>query len=36
MLFFEISNIPRGVPRGFPWVSGNPFGFYTPMEALRN
>jgi len=24
---------PRGVPRG---VSGNPFGFYTPIETLRN
>jgi len=23
-----------GVPRGFPGVSGNPFGFYTPIETL--
>jgi len=22
----------RGVPRGVPEVSGNPFGFYTPTE----
>jgi len=23
----------RGIPRG---VSGNPFGYYTPIETLRN
>jgi len=26
----------RGVPRGFPGVSGNPFGFSKPIETLRN
>jgi len=28
--------VGRGVPRGFPGVSRNPFGFYTPIETLRN
>ena len=25
----------RGVPEGFPGVSGNPFGFYILHETLR-
>jgi len=23
-------------PKGFPETPGNPFGFYTPIETLRN
>ena len=28
-----VNRYHRGIPRG---VSGNPFGFYTPIETLRN
>jgi len=31
-----MKNAPGAYRGGFPGVSGNPFGFYTPIETLRN
>ena len=34
--FSEYHTLPGAYRGGFPGVSGNPFGFYTLLETLRN